>query len=127
VKLLKDKEQTLALMKRHAEILQPKFHAVLESLKNEIKPLNIAHWTEPKGGYFVSVHAMPGTAKRTVQLMKQAGVILTDAGATYPYGNDPKDSNIRIAPTLPPVGELRTAMAIFCTCLKLSALEALGI
>ncbi len=124
---LKDKAHTLELMQRHAEILRPKFDTVLQSLKNEIEPLKIAHWTKPKGGYFVSVNAMPGTAKRVVGLMKAAGVVLTDAGATYPYGIDPNDSNIRIAPTLPPVEELQQAMEVFCVCMRMAALETLGI
>ena len=125
VLFLKDKEHTLALMKRHAEILGPKFHAVLDALEQEIAPLKIADWQRPSGGYFVSLNAMPGTAKRTLELCKQAGLVMTNAGATYPYGIDPQDSNIRIAPTLPPVEELRRALEIFCTCLKLSALEKL--
>ncbi len=125
VRFLKDKANTLALMKRHAEILKPKFDTVLKSLKNEIEPLKIAQWTRPKGGYFVSVNAMPGTAKRIVSLMKQAGVILTEAGATFPYGIDPNDSNIRIAPTLPSPEELATAMEGFCICLRMAALERL--
>lgn len=122
---LKDKEHTLKLMKRHAEILGPKFRAVLDALEQEIAPLEIANWQRPTGGYFVSLNAMPGTAKRTLELCKQAGLVMTGAGATYPYGIDPNDSNIRIAPTLPPVEELRRALEIFCTCLKLSALEKL--
>ncbi|MCQ2418770.1 MAG: aminotransferase class I/II-fold pyridoxal phosphate-dependent enzyme [Clostridia bacterium] len=122
---LKDKEHTLALMKRHAEILGPKFRAVLDALEKEIAPLQIANWQRPTGGYFVSLNAMSGTAKRTLELCKQAGLVMTNAGATYPYGIDPQDSNIRIAPTLPPVEELCRALEIFCTCLKLSALEKL--
>lgn len=122
---LKDKEHTLKLMKRHAEILGPKFRAVLDTLEQEIAPLEIANWQRPTGGYFVSLNAMPGTAKRTLELCKQAGLVMTGAGATYPYGIDPNDSNIRIAPTLPPVEELRRALEIFCTSLKLSAIEKL--
>lgn len=122
---LKDKAHTLELMKRHAEILGPKFRAVLDALEKEIAPLEIASWQRPMGGYFVSLFAMPGTAKRTLELCKQAGLVMTNAGATYPYGIDPNDSNIRIAPTLPPVEELQRALDIFCTCLKLSALEKL--
>lgn len=122
---LKDKEHTLKLMKRHAEILGPKFRTVLDTLEQEIAPLEIANWQRPTGGYFVSLNAMPGTAKRTLELCKQAGLVMTGAGATYPYGIDPNDSNIRIAPTLPPVEELRRALEIFCTCLKLSAIEKL--
>ena len=123
VKYLKDKEHTLALMKRHAAILAPKFHAVLDALDKEIAPLAIADYKRPVGGYFVSLDAMPGTAKRTLALCKEAGVTMTGAGATFPYGVDPNASNIRIAPTLPPVSELEQAIAIFCNALKLSALE----
>ena len=125
VKYLKDKENTLALMKRHAAVLGPKFRAVLEMLDKEIAPCGFACWNQPKGGYFVSLNTMPGTAKRALALCKEAGVVMTDAGATYPYGKDPDDSNIRIAPSLPPVDELLKAMDIFCTCLKLAALEKL--
>lgn len=123
---LKDKEHTLKLMRRHAEILRPKFEAVLETLKNDLYSLNIAHWSAPKGGYFVSFYAMPQTAKRIVALMKQAGIVMTAAGATYPYGIDPSDSNIRIAPTLPPVEEVKLAMEVFTVCVRLAALERLG-
>ena len=126
VRYLKDKAGVLALMQRHAAVLAPKFTAVLDALRAEIAPLQIATWTEPKGGYFVSVNAMPGTAKRVVALMKEAGVILTGAGATYPYGKDPVDSNIRIAPSLPPVEELQQAMEVFCLCLRIAALEKLS-
>jgi len=120
---LKDKEHTLALMKRHAAIMLPKFQCVLRWLDQEIAPLEIATWQRPKGGYFVSVNTVPGLAKRTLALCKEAGVVMTGAGATFPYGKDPQDSNIRIAPSLPPVEELETAMDVFCTCLKLAALE----
>jgi len=114
-------------MKRHATIMAPKFHAVLDALETEIKPVGIAEWCKPKGGYFVSLNAMPGTAKRTLALCKEAGVTMTGAGATFPYGKDPQDSNIRIAPSLPPVVELEQAIAVFCTCLKMAALEKLGV
>ena len=127
VKYLKDKAHTLELMQRHAAILAPKFTAVLVALETQIAPLGIARWTKPRGGYFVSLYAMKGTAKRVVLLMKEAGVTLTGAGATYPYGVDPDDSNIRIAPSLPPVGELRQAMDALCICLRLAALEKLGV
>ena len=124
---LKDKAHTLELMKKHAAIMGPKFRAVVDTLDKEIAPLNIATWRRPKGGYFVSLNAMPGTAKRTLALCKEAGVTMTGAGATFPYGKDPQDSNIRIAPSLPPVEELEQAIAVFCTCLKLAALEKLGV
>ena len=127
VKYLKNKEHTLALMQRHAAILRPKFHTVLDALDREIAPLGIGTWKRPVGGYFVSYDAMPGTAKRTLALCKEAGVTMTGAGATFPYGEDPRDSNIRIAPSLPPVEELQQAIAIFCICVKLAALEKLGV
>ena len=123
VKYLRDKAHTLALMKKHAAILKPKFDMVTDTLAREIAPLGIAAWHTPKGGYFVSVNTAPGLAKRTLALCKEAGVVMTDAGATFPYGRDPRDSNIRIAPSLPPVEELEQAMAVFCCCLKLAALE----
>ena len=123
VKYLQNKEHTLALMKEHAKIMKPKFDMIVETLEREIKPLGIASWHTPKGGYFVSVNTAPGLAKRTLALAKEAGVVMTSAGATYPYGHDPLDSNIRVAPSLPPVEELEQAMAVFCCCLKLAALE----
>ena len=125
VKYLKDKAHTLELMKKHAAILRPKFRMVLRLLRSELTNKGIAHWHHPKGGYFVCVAAMPGTARRTLELCNQAGVIMTDAGATYPYGQDPNDSMIRIAPSLPPVEELEKAMQVFCVSLKLAALEQL--
>ena len=127
VKYLQNKEHTLALMQRHAAILRPKFHAVLDALEQEIAPLGIGAWKRPTGGYFVSYDAMPGTAKRALALCKEAGVTMTGAGATFPYGKDPQDSNIRIAPSLPPVEELQQAIAVFCNCVKLAALEKLGV
>ena len=123
VKFLKDKAHTLELMKKHAEILGPKFEMVLKMLRAELTNKGIAHWHLPKGGYFVCVAAMPGTAKRALELCQKAGVDMTEAGATYPYGNDPHDSMIRIAPSLPPIEELEKAMLVFCTCLKIAALE----
>ena len=126
VRYLKDKAHTLALMQKHAKILAPKFHCVLDSLDREIAPLGIAQWERPKGGYFISVNTAPGLAKRTLALCREAGVVMTGAGATFPYGIDPQDSNIRIAPSLPPVRELEQAMDVFCTAMKLAALEQLG-
>ena len=124
---LKDKSHTLELMKKHAAIMGPKFRCVVDALDREIAPLEIASWRRPKGGYFVSLNAMPGTAKRTLALCKEAGVTMTGAGATFPYGKDPQDSNIRIAPSLPPVEELEQAIAVLCVCLKMAALEKLGV
>nr|MBQ6241027.1 aminotransferase class I/II-fold pyridoxal phosphate-dependent enzyme [Lachnospiraceae bacterium] len=126
VMYLKDKEHTLAIMKKHAAILQPRFACVLRWLENEIAPRGLGHWQTPKGGYFVSFFTLPGLAKRTVALCREAGVVLTDAGATYPLGKDPQDSNIRIAPSLPPVHELEAAMEVLCTSLELAALEQMG-
>ena len=125
VKYLKDKAHTLQIMKRHASVMAPKFRTVSQWLTREIMPLGFAHWNDPKGGYFVSLYTMAGTAKRVWTLCKEAGVTLTNAGATYPYGNDPLDRNIRIAPSLPPVEELEKAMEVLCISLKLAALEKL--
>ena len=125
VRYLKDKAHTLALMKEHAKILTPKFQCVLRKLDEQIAPLGIASWQRPKGGYFVSCNTAPGLAKRTLALCREAGVVMTGAGATFPYGKDPQDSNIRIAPSLPPVEELEQAMDIFCISMRLAALEQL--
>ena len=123
VRYLKDKEHTLEIMRKHAEILAPKFRFVLQLLEEHIAPCGFASWHKPTGGYFISLNTMPGTAKRALELCKQAGLEMTAAGATFPYGIDPKDSNIRIAPSLPPVEELKDAMMLFCVCLKIAALE----
>lgn len=112
-------------MEKHAQILAPKFSAVLEMLDKELAPLGIGKWHKPNGGYFVSFNALEGCAKRIVELCKYAGVTLTSAGATYPYGKDPNDSNIRIAPTFPPVEELMQAMEIFCISVRLASVEKL--
>ncbi len=125
VRYLKDKANTLQIMKQHAAIMAPKFAVVADVLHEQIAPLDIAQWNSPKGGYFVSLNAMKGTAKRALELCAKAGVTMTPAGATFPYGVDPDDSNIRIAPSLPPVEELKQAMQVLCTCLKLAALEKL--
>lgn len=125
-RFFKDFEGVQAHMKKHRAIIQPKFEVVLDTLKNEIEPLGIGKWHSPNGGYFVSFDGEENTAKRTVQLCKEAGVVLTDAGATFPYGKDPKDNNIRIAPTFPTVEELQKAMNIFCVAARLACLEAMG-
>lgn len=125
VKFLKDKANTLALMREHAKIMKPKFDTVIKYLDREIAPLGIGSWVVPKGGYFVSYEAMEHTAKRVLELAKEAGVEMTPAGATFPYRKDPQDSNIRIAPSLPPVEELEDAMDVFCVCARLAALEKL--
>ena len=125
VRYLKDRDGVLALARRHAAILGPKFRCVLDALEREIAPLGIAQWQKPKGGYFVSVNTMPGIAKATWQLCKEAGLTMTGAGATFPYGKDPQDSNMRVAPSLPPIEQLTEAMEIYCTSLKLAALRKL--
>ena len=124
-RFLRDRAGVLELMRQHAKILAPKFACVLDALEREIAPLGIARWEKPVGGYFVSVNCMPGTAMETWRLCREAGLTLTKAGATYPYGKDPQDSNIRVAPTLPPVEQLEAAMEIFCTSMKLAALRKL--
>lgn len=125
VRYLCNKAHTLEIMKRHAQFMKPKFDAVADALEKHINPLGFANWVRPKGGYFISFNTMPHTAKRALALCKEAGLEMTPAGATYPYGIDPQDSNIRIAPSLPPVEELKQAMEVFCTCIKLAALEKL--
>ncbi len=110
-------------MKKHSAIIKPRFDVVLEFLSKELGGLGVAEWFEPNGGYFVSVNVENGCAKRVVSLLKDAGVAMTGAGATFPYGKDPDDKNIRIAPTYPPIEELRIAMELFCICAKLAAVE----
>ncbi|MCQ2471734.1 MAG: aminotransferase class I/II-fold pyridoxal phosphate-dependent enzyme [Clostridia bacterium] len=112
-------------MKKHAEIIRPKFETVLNAFSNELDGLGIARWTTPNGGYFISLYVMAGTAQKVGALCKEAGVTLTKVGATYPYGIDPDDSNIRIAPTFPDVDELEAAVEILCLCIKLAAVEKL--
>lgn len=112
-------------MRRHQELLAPKFALVLEILEDRLGDAKIASWTEPKGGYFVSLDVLPGTAKRTVALAKEAGIAVTEAGASFPYRKDPDDKNIRIAPTFPGTSDLRTAIDGLATCALLSATESL--
>lgn len=112
-----------AHMLRHAEILKPKFNAVLEAFEKNLAGKGIASWTNPNGGYFISLDVYEGCAKRTVTLCKEAGVTLTGAGATFPYGKDPEDKNIRIAPTFPSRDELCKAVEILCLCVEISAIE----
>jgi len=110
-------------MNRHAEILKPKFEAVLSAFEEKLAGKGIAEWTNPNGGYFISLDVLSGCAKRTVSLCKEAGVTLTGAGATYPYGKDPEDKNIRIAPTFPSRDELCKAVEILCLCVEIAAIE----
>lgn len=124
LRFLKDKATILNHMKKHRDILKPKFDMILDMLKSEFADNPIITWERPNGGYFISVQTYPNCAKRIVKLCEEAGVILTKAGATYPYGNDPKDSNIRLAPTYPTMEELKLAMELFCLCVKIAFIEA---
>ena len=112
-------------MKKQADLIRPKFEAVIEAFRNELGGTGLAEWTEPKGGYFISFDTLPGCAKRTVELCKDAGVITTGAGSTYPYGKDPEDKNIRIAPTFPSIDELKKACEVFIISVKLASFEKL--
>ncbi|MBQ2813007.1 MAG: aminotransferase class I/II-fold pyridoxal phosphate-dependent enzyme, partial [Clostridia bacterium] len=124
-RVLRDANGMREYMKRHAAILKPKFDIVLKTLDRDLMGLGIAEWTHPNGGYFVSLDVMHGCAKRVVELCRLAGVVLTNAGATFPYGLDPNDTNIRIAPSYPSLDELRDAMQLVCIAVKLAALEKL--
>lgn len=123
IKFLKDKAGVEAHMLRHAKILKPKFDAVISAFENNLSGKGIARWTVPNGGYFISLDVCEGCAKKTVALCKDAGVTLTGAGATYPYGKDPEDKNIRIAPTFPSRDELCKAVEILCLCVEIAAIE----
>ena len=125
VQFFQNAEGLRAHMQVLAECMRPKFETVLKYLNKELAGTGLAVWEEPKGGYFVSVDVYPGCAKEVVRLAKEAGVVLTGAGATYPYKKDPKDSNLRIAPTYPTVEELEQAMELFCVCVKKAALHKL--
>ncbi|MCQ2405670.1 MAG: aminotransferase class I/II-fold pyridoxal phosphate-dependent enzyme [Oscillospiraceae bacterium] len=126
VKFFRSADGVRAHMKKHAEFLRPRFNCALAALKDGIGPLDIGEWTNPNGGYFISYNGLPGTAKRCVQLCKEAGVTLTGAGAAFPYGIDPEDKNIRIAPTYPTVEQLAGCMKVFCICQRIAALEVLS-
>lgn len=125
VRYFKNFEAVKAHMRKHAEIMRPKFETVLRILDNELGGLGIGQWTRPNGGYFISFDAMEGCAKAIVSKCKEAGMVLTGAGATYPYGKDPKDSNIRIAPTFPTTEEMEMATELFVLCVKLVSVEKL--
>lgn len=112
-------------MRRHADILRPKFEAVTTILERELGGLGIGSWIAPKGGYFISFDSMDGCAKEIVAKCKKSGLIMTGAGATYPYGKDPHNSNIRIAPTYPPLGDLIVAMELFALCVKIVSIDKL--
>lgn len=123
VKYFGDADGVKKYMKKHADILRPKFEVCKKVLDEKLSGLGVATWTNPKGGYFISLDVPEGCAKKTVEMCKNAGVVLTDAGATFPYHNDEKDTNIRIAPSFPPISELEEGMYVLCTCVKLCALE----
>jgi DNA-binding transcriptional MocR family regulator len=125
VRFFKDLAGIRAQMKRHAAIIRPKFAKVQEVLERELGDLGIAAWTKPNGGYFISLDTLEGCAKKVVAMAAAAGVTLTPAGATYPYGKDPLDRNIRIAPTLPSLQELETAMEILAVCIQLASVAKL--
>ena len=125
VRFFKDVNGLKEHMKKHAAIVRPKFGEVLATLERELAELEIAQWSHPLGGYFVSFDAMEGCAKKIVARCKEAGLVLTGAGAAFPYGKDPKDSNIRIAPTMPTLDELKEALELFVICVKLVAVEKL--
>ena len=125
VKFFKNADGVLAHMRAHAEILRPKFEAAEHIFDKNLGGLDIAHWNNPRGGYFISMYVMPGCAKRVYQLARSVGVTLTPAGAAFPYGRDPEDSNLRIAPTFPETQDLRLATKILCTCIKVAAAEKL--
>jgi aspartate/methionine/tyrosine aminotransferase len=125
VRFFRDMDGVREHMKKHAAILRPKFETVLSVLETELGGLEIASWVKPKGGYFISFDALDGCAKKIVARTKDAGVIMTGAGATFPYGKDPKDSNIRIAPSFPTPEELEQAAKIFVLSVKLVSLEKL--
>lgn len=126
VSFLKNKAGVLEHMKKHRAILEPKFDLVKKAFAQQLAPCgSIARWTDPKGGYFISLYVMDGCAKRVVQLCKEAGVVLTPAGSAYPYGNDPRDHHLRIAPSYPTVDELEQASQLLCVSVRLACLEKL--
>ena len=125
LRFLKNLDGVKAQMARHRKIIAPKFQTVQNGFEMNLAGKHVAKWSHPNGGYFISVDVLPGCAKRVVALCAEAGVKLTGAGATFPYGKDPNDSNIRIAPTFPPVSELEQAVGLFCICAQFAAAEKL--
>ncbi|WP_437659732.1 aminotransferase class I/II-fold pyridoxal phosphate-dependent enzyme [Sorangium sp. So ce1182] len=126
VRFFKDYKGLLSHMQRHAELLRPKFEAVTSIFERELGGKGIATWTSPRGGYFTSLDTLDGCAKEVVRLANKAGVKLTGAGATYPYGRDPRDRNIRIAPSLPPLDQIRVAMEVVAVCVQLASVRKLA-
>ncbi|MBQ8955534.1 MAG: aminotransferase [Lachnospiraceae bacterium] len=125
VRFFKDIHGMTEHMRKHADVIRPKFEAVEEIFDRNLSGLGIGEWTKPKGGYFISFETLPGCAKEVVAHAKKAGVTMTGAGATWPYGKDPKDSNIRVAPTFPSLADLKTAAELFTLCVKIVSLEKL--
>lgn len=124
-RMLPDLDAVKVRMSKHADILRPKFETVLKVLDNKLSGLDIVSWNKPKGGFFVSVYVLPGTAKEVVAMCKDLGVALTPAGATYPYGKDPSDSNIRFAPSFPSLQDIESAVNVFTLCAKIAAVNKL--
>ena len=118
-------ENLRAHMRRHADLIRPKFELINEFLTREFEGTGLVEWLMPKGGYFISLETLPGCAKRTIALAKEAGVTFTSAGATYPYGVDPQDSNIRLAPTFAPIEQISPTMEVLCICIKIASLESM--
>jgi aspartate/methionine/tyrosine aminotransferase len=125
VRFLKDSNGIVAHMEKHRTLIEPKFQAVLHALETELAETGIAQWSKPRGGYFISLNTRPDLARKIVQLAGEIGVKLTPAGATYPYGHDPKDENIRIAPTYPTTSSLKQAVEVLITCIKLASVRQL--
>ncbi len=127
VRFFKDYAGVLAHMQKHAELLRPKFEAVVSTFESELGSKGVATWTKPHGGYFVSLDTLDGCAAEVVRLADAAGVKLTAAGATFPHGKDPRDRNIRIAPSMPPLSQVKTAMEVVTVCVLLASLKKLGV
>ena len=125
VKFFKDLDGIKAHMRKHAAIIEPKFSIVIEAFERELADSGLASWTKPNGGYFISLDTLNCSAKRVGELCRSLGVVLTSVGATYPYGRDPEDKNIRIAPTFPRVEDMKKAAEVLCLCIKLATIEKL--
>jgi DNA-binding transcriptional MocR family regulator len=123
VRFLRDRETLAAHMERHAALIRPRFKAVLETLERELAGTGMGSWTSPSGGYFISFDTLPGLAREVVQLAADIGVRLTPAGATFPYGDDPKDCNIRLAPTFPSLEDVQATVDAFVVCVKLATIR----
>jgi aspartate/methionine/tyrosine aminotransferase len=127
VRFFKDYAGVVQHMKKHAQLLRPKFEAVTEIFARDLAGRGVASWTKPRGGYFISLDTLDGCASEVVRLADAAGVKLTAAGATFPYGKDPRDRNIRIAPSMPPLAQVRSAMDVVTVCVLLASLKKLGV